>query len=1040
MAVTDISANRTTWQGILIEDPRVVATITSGDEDGLHVGPATPTATGSLVLRTVRTERASSQSNLVLTTTRPGAANSQGVSAEVTATVGSGQAMGWADPVATTGFARLGSSAFGDVRICRRGGGYGAIVKSSDLSAWTSSEAHDICHVDTLGGLLYVGMYDDGARLVIRSALYPDNAVSSPQSTEQRTTIASTTITRIRIASTGGTAILLAQLGTSYDRLYQWASDDGGLSWKYVGSTSSTTGDDPHGLGDVCAGPEGYVVCYAVGDETGTITDLDTKMTISRIASPFLAAWTGSTAVINAGLRIWDDTPNDQVSYFQATICREETGRLWVYTVQMPTDGGTEDRTGYAWWSVDGGAVWTGTYDVDPNNWMKWDNAADRPSALDSVCTGGAIYLAFSANSSAYVLRLGGWSGRGTTITGASTGAHNRGPESLTHGWDYTIMGIGSLPSVLGWTASGTATATAANDHTSWTGAGAPRILRLYTLGVAPATASFAFTARASAAMTDHEAPVILDVVTASGGATYGIRLAIGSDTIRLYRRTLVGYTAVGSAVTHGYGDVWADWLVYVSWSGATPTIRVAGRTHGSATLALSATDVLSNWTDHISTTAPCTDVVFAEPAARISVGGYVATGETGRLAWLGYTNTSGTRVAGTPSQIPGRSLGPLFWAPPDVLVQAGSGIAKTGDLWTITDAADGSVAYLLDGDLTLPWRAPSTSAATITLTWGDAQAGAHTMGLLLRGIVAEGVTVRGNGSTNLNLTRSIFSLDGVKAGKVLTPDPTDAAGPIVWESELAGSYLRVAGGGSTSVSKVAQFRGGTWGGNTAAARAVLASTPTPADGAVTVEILPSDLFLIWDKYDDYTSITIELAAATSTWPSGTKWEIARALVGPVIMLGDRWEQTVNMQLATTVDDGKTADGRIRPRSLRPPHRVLSVKWDGGIPEDRLSETAPEVCGDGSNNPAAYVGTTARTIEGIVREIEGAQGEVVAILGVAHKSFGEDSSLTLVRREQFLHGRVISSVQRDTMIDDGAAGTQQAATFRVGDLVIEEST
>jgi hypothetical protein len=948
--------------------------------------------------------------------------------------------MGWADPVATTGFARLGSSAFGDIRICRRGGGYGAIVKSSDLSAWTSGEAHDICHVDTLGGLLYVGIYDDGYRLVIKSALYPDNAVTSPQSTEQRTTIASTTITRVRIASAGGTAILLAQLGTSYDRLYQWASDDGGLSWKYVGSTSSTTGDDPHGLGDVCAGPEGYVVCYAVGDETGGVTDLDTKMTVSRIPSPFLAAWTGSTVVISVGIRIWDDTPNDQVSYFQSTICREETGRLWLYTVQMPTDGGAGDRSSLTWWSVDGGATWTFTQDTDANRVFFWDIAADRPSSLDTVCTGGAIYFAMSCGTSAYMLRLGGWSGRGLTIAGAATGPHRRGPESLTHGWERTIMGIGALPSVLGWTASGTAAETAANDHTSWTGAGAPRILRLYSVGPTVENLTAAFTARASATMTDHEAPVVFDAVTASGGATYGIRIAIGSDTIRLYRRTLVGYTAVGSAVSHGYGDVWADWLVYVSWSGATPTIRVAGRTQGSATLALSATDVLSNWTDHISTTAPCTDVVFAEPAARISVGGYVATCETGRLAWLGYTNTSGSRVVGTPSQIPGRTHGPLFWAPPDVLVQAGSGIARNGDLWTVTDAADGSVQYLLDGDLTLPWRAPSTSAATITLTWGDGKASAHMMGLLLRGVIAEGITVRGDGSTNLNLARSVPSLAAVKAGRVITPAPAGAASRILWEAELTGGHMRVAGGGLTSVSKVAQFRGGTWGGNTAAARAVLASTPTPADGVVTMEILPSDLLLIWDNADIGTHITIDLAAATSTWPAGTKWEIARALVGPVLFLGDRWEQTTSVQTVATMDDGKTADGRIRPRSLRPPHRVLSVKWDSGVPEDRMGETTPEVVGDGSNNPAAYVGSTARTIEGMIQEIEGAEGEVVALMGVKYQWVGEESSYTLLRREQFLHGRVVSSVQRDTMIDDGVPGETPSATVRVGDIVIEEST
>ena len=1040
MAVDDISAKRETWQGFLIEDPRVVATITSGDEDGLHVGPATPTATGSLVLRTVRTERASAQSTLVLTTTRPGAANSQGVSGEVTATVGAGQAMGWMDAVATTGFARLGSSAFGDIRICRRGGGYGAIVKSTDLSAWTSGEAHDICHVDTLGGCLYVGLYDDGYRIVIRSSLYPDNAVTSPQSTEQRTTIASTTITRVRIASTGGTAILLAQLGTSYDRLYQWASDDGGLSWKYVGSTSSTAGDDPHGIGDVCAGPEGYVVCYAVGDETGTITNLDTKLTVSRLPSPFLAAWTGSTAVINAGVRIWDDTPNDQVSYFQATICREETGRLWLYTVQMPTDAGSEPRTGYAWYSTDGGAVWTGTYDIDPNNWLAWDNAADRPSSLDSVCTGGTIYLAFSANSNAYLLRLGGWSGRGTTITGLSTGQHRRGPENHTHGWDFTIMGIASLPSVLGWTASGTATQTAANDHTSWTGVGGPRILRLYTKNVTPATASLAFTARASAAMTDHEAPVILDAVTASGGATYGIRIAIGSDTIALYRRTLVGYTIVGSAVTHSYGDIWADWLVYVSWSGATATVRVAGRTQGSATLALSATDVLSNWVDHISTTAPCTDVVVVEAAARISVGGYVASGETGRLAWLGYTNTSGSRVVGFPSQIPGRSLGPLFWAPPDVIVQAGSGIAKNGDLWTIADAADGAVANLLDADLTLPWRAPSTGAATITLTWGGAQANGGIMGLLLRGVTAEGITVRGEGSINLGLSRTTPMGSGVKAGKVISPAASGLVAFHIREAEGVGGYAIVDDGSAPAVAEIAQTRGGAWAGNIGPTRFVLSTEPSATDGVVSLTVLMPDLLLLWHNNDDYTSITIDIAAASYSWPAGTKWQICRALVGPVLMVGDRWDTTIGMQTSATLDDGKTADGRIRPKSLRPPYRILSCAWSAGVPEDRTAETVPQVVGDGNNNPSAWVGTSAHNVEGMFRALGGAEREVVAILGVAYQGIGEESSITLVRREQFVHGRVTSTIQRDVVLGEAVPGDVGNDLVRVGTLVIEEST
>jgi hypothetical protein len=105
-----------------------------------------------------------------------------------------------------------------------------------------------------------------------------------------------------------------------------------------------------------------------------------------------------------------------------------------------------------------------------------------------------------------------------------------------------------------------------------------------------------------------------------------------------------------------------------------------------------------------------------------------------------------------------------------------------------------------------------------------------------------------------------------------------------------------------------------------------------------------------------------------------------------------------------------------------------------------MGETTPEVVGDGSNNPAAYVGSTARTIEGMIQEIEGAEGEVVALMGVKYQWVGEESSYTLLRREQFLHGRVVSSVQRDTMIDDGVPGETPSATVRVGDIVIEEST
>ena len=259
-------------------------------------------------------------------------------------------------------------------------------------------------------------------------------------------------------------------------------------------------------------------------------------------------------------------------------------------------------------------------------------------------------------------------------------------------------------------------------------------------------------------------------------------------------------------------------------------------------------------------------------------------------------------------------------------------------------------------------------------------------------------------------------------------------------EAEAVGSYLRVDDGSAPAVAQIAQTREGVFGGVTGPGRFVLATEPAATDGAVDIEILPRDLLLLWHNSDDYANITIEISAATSTWPSGTKWEIARAMVGPVMLLGDQWETTISMQTSATLDDGKTADGRIRPKSLRPPYRVVSVAWPNGVPEDRVNETIPQVVGDGSNDPSAWVGTTTHAVEGLFCELAGAEREVVAIMGVAYQAIGEEASKTLQRREQFVHGRITSTIQRDVVMGEGIPGDTARDLVRIGTITIEEAT
>ena len=105
-----------------------------------------------------------------------------------------------------------------------------------------------------------------------------------------------------------------------------------------------------------------------------------------------------------------------------------------------------------------------------------------------------------------------------------------------------------------------------------------------------------------------------------------------------------------------------------------------------------------------------------------------------------------------------------------------------------------------------------------------------------------------------------------------------------------------------------------------------------------------------------------------------------------------------------------------------------------------MAETVPQVVGDGSNNPSAWVGATAHTIEGLIRELEGSAAEVVAILGVGYQGIGEESSKTLYRREQFIHGRIVSSVQRDVTMGEGVPGNTADDVVKVGTLTIEELT
>jgi len=1044
MAARDATSVRETWQGVLIPDRRVVATITAGDELGPHTGAAVPDAAnaGDLNLRSLRVDRAAGGvDDVELEVVRPGAGLTDGEPASIAATVGTGQQMSWMSPT-PFGFQVLGSTTFGTRRTARRAGDWASVVETGDLSCYGAPDAHDLCPGARDGELLYVEIDASGGQYLIRSRTYVAGATTSPRAASQRITElvpASDTIVRLRVAVLGdGSALLLVQARASAggvrDRVAQWASDDGGVSWRHIGSSADAVADHPWGVGDLVAVDGGFVAALATGDESGVVTTWDRKLRLARLPSARLPAWTASAVDIDFGGAIWDDSTASEIGALQVGLDIDEGGVLWLLTT---TYGGA--RVGVLYQSTDAGISWSTTASTD-SYWYAAGASSDRPSNVDLVCACGALWASWEAGSSAYQVRLGGWSSRVVPRVQAAGEAFG-----LTPGATATWFGTAVEPSTYGWTATGTATATATAGQVTWSGSGGSRDKRLYSTTRSGADGARVYLARwtskASATRTSEDAPIVVEIACANAGATHGwsVRLAIGGDGASAHKRVSnIAWTALGSSASHAFGTGWVDWLARVAIDADTgdAAVTLAGRAHGGS-VALATTDRYDDWVTVLSVSGALTDIPSVETSDRVAFGGYATSTETPAVAWFAYA----AQVAeiGALDDAQGRPLGRLVWCPPDLLIEAGTGIAVAGDLWTVAEGADGSVQHLLDADPTVAWSAPGTDAATITLTWGDASPG-QMWGLLLRGVRAETITVYGDGAQDLDLRNALGPLAGTKVGAVITPTTTSG---VMWREAEAtdGGALLVSDGVDNAAGLVVDARAGHWG-TLGATRLVLDSIdPSVGDGPVTAYVLPRDLLLLVNKVDSYSSIEIRLGAASAAWPAGTRWSIQRAMVGPVVMFGDRWSFTESTITSVAQDEGRTSDGRPHPRALRPAARTLTIDWSDGV-DDALAPESGEgaAVGDGANGVVAWAGATAATVEGLLRELRGAESDLVVVLDMpvsdapADELMPEDGTQTRVRRHQFLHGRLTSSVPVDGVITDRGRLT------RISGITIEEIT
>jgi hypothetical protein len=1040
--VADRTSNRAGWTGIVVPQALTV-TVSDGDQAGGHVGPAVPESSnvGDLVVRTIRTERSSAIGEVTARVHQPGGI-SRGLPLEFAATGSTGNEMRWMEPVLSWGWERIDPTP-GVVRVARWGGAHRwtePLLSNETVFTTWANVAHDIAPAGDNEALI-VKIVQRSAGWAIQSELWRENTgivAARSQAVDPVRLPTTVDVRHVRVAWRDGEALLLATVrspsGAQRDRIHQWASDDGGLTWTWVGSTSSYGSGISASVGDIVVSHEGlYVVAWASQDDDGDVW-------ISRMATAWEPLWT-SGYVATSSASAWNASTASMVQGLRLALMAEETGTLWMVLCTYEASANME---GVTYRSLDGGLSWTRTSSGSAvMRWSEWHTGVGRPDELDAVWLGLSGLVLLDVQSSLYGVRLGGWShrGQGLAVWGEDTplryGPGGGAAYVGTVGWRLAWHPVGIAPVGSGWTPTGLATATTGSSSVSLSyGAGtragwrAERVLNSSTTSAHTVhRVGVRHVARCTALMVDHEAPVVLDVTCSDGTAkTYGVRVAIGTDTVRAYYRTGAStWSALGVAVANPHGSAQTEWYLVVEVDLAADSVacRIVGRVATSVSHA-----ALDGWSDVLSRAgASPTNLWASVPQAELSWGGYVANGETSIHYGTECTNSFVGLDPAWPSELPGRALGPTsrMILPPDVMVEVVGGLAADSDEFTIGDAYDHAGQHLADPDPRREWRSPGRTAATITAT--HAAVVGPLYAVVIRGLTAEAVTAEVRDAStgtwsSVTLNRTITGLTAGRIGtEVLRPAAGSTTTPLLRRGEFDGAWVSYDG----DALPVVRTHEGKWTASSSekAGSFTVRGAASGGAGSGALVIYPSELvLLVYANTTVIDGVRFSLASGTLDWPTGTVWSARHLVAGPVVVLGDDSDWSRSVRVERAVDMGETPDGRLRPRARGPTRRVVDLSWTDGVDTSRAAQDGDDtdyIAHASGARAAGLVGATPWTLQGLYEQLRGGESDIVLLRRVPIGQLGTGAldTVTLRRQPLFVHGWVDQeSLQNDVVLGE----------------------
>ena len=845
-------------------------------------------------------------------------------------------------------------------------------------------------------------------------------------------------IKNIAAAARGDEVLLLVSVnyasGSTYrtnarSTLRQYASTDGGVSFRFIGELPDSSINDSAVRPQVVATDAGFLVAYVGWN--GSITGIYTK-SIGSAYSPLRSA----TTIHATDLLSIPSVGSGSVSSGILTV--EDRLAVW------------QDHRGHIFAacdesmlirSVDGGTVWTyvGTWanQNGTDRVLSWSAAFHRGHAviaLDRTSQG------VSTDKTISLLSLGGFT------NGTWPEDPNGAPDIDRPKFSLVYVPAGGVQRLTDVSVSSTSMSQTltlgVNRFTSSASTGVATIDIDIDAGTgtdaSDEPAAFEVSGSTSASATtlglaQSEYPLTYELdVTDGVGVWYGLRVTHQSGELKLFERTGVGTLTLRQTISLTYDRVDVRILIQ-DGVGAVRYREQNTATEGFGTPGVRV------WTAATASPLTLTNAwgSGAPTSSRARIITRMDTGDTADLHYFGVRGEEDTdynltpMIDGTNAPRPAEySFRPLFIAP-DVVVRALGGNISKGETHAITAAYDYGLDQMTNADPRRGFREASGSTGTLELAWQtddevDIEPTGNVIAIALVGINFGSVTpylhTGGSWSSVGTIDTSVGggALQWDRKGKTVLADAAGSVKVLVREGEFNGDRWHP---GTVEGSTIEHTVGGQWDDADYRPELRLDSEHTGTSGA-SGSIVPRTIVLLIPCAGlAVRGVKLSIAAAQRTYAGG-QLEVKQAVIGRLLPHQQyySWGRVVSLEMGATTTE-------LRDRSSRrvvdaQPRRLVEVAWADGIDTRQASEdtdTPSAVDVFGSSYGQAGKGATAWEVYGTLQRLNG-DSPVVYLPRVPWVAGNAETYKLINRRDLIVYGRLEGDARMETIVGDEYTG------------------